>query len=133
MMRFHRTAQSLALALALGVAPLAALQAQTAQPQVQPSAPAPAADVSDQQVDAFTEAFLRATQVVQEWQPKVEGAEDADQQAELAQQASDEIAKAIEAEGDITINEYEGIILAMREDPQLARKVDDALRAKVGG
>jgi hypothetical protein len=89
------------------------------------------AEIADAKVEAFSEAFLRANEVAAQWQPRVEGAGTAEEQARLAEQASGEIAAAIEATDEMSLDEYEEIIVAMRADPNLAERSDQAIRARL--
>lgn len=115
--------------LGLAVGPLALPNPALAQ--ASPPAAAPATQVPESKVEAFSRAFLRANEVVERWEPQVEAAPEA-QQGQLVEQANGEIAAAIEEGGEISVQEYQQIVMALQSDPALADRVENRIRQEAG-
>lgn len=136
MLHRHRAA-GLALAalafLALAAAPAAA---QEAQPAPQAPAPNPHAapadpDFSDQQLDAFVEVAVEVQQVIAEARPKIAAAEDQEAGKAIVEETNQEITKLIEAQPNLSFDEYRAIALHTRADPEFKAQLDERVRAAI--
>lgn len=91
---------------------------QTAQQTQQ----APQANFSDEQLQSFAAAANEVRTVHEEWQQRLQETQDPRQQQQIRQEASQEMAEAIEDEG-LTIEEYNEISQVARQDPEVYDKV----------
>ncbi|ESR22507.1 DUF4168 domain-containing protein [Lutibaculum baratangense] len=93
-----------------------------AQQNAVPPAAAPAQDVDETHVAAFAEASLAVEEVVERWNPRIQGAESPDQAEELRTEASREMVQAIQDSG-LEVQTYDEIYRAAQANPELAMAI----------
>jgi len=115
------TPLALALVAGLGLAaPLAGAQSTGGQA-------VEAAQIPDAKLESFVEAADAIRGVMDEHRPQLEAAEtEADRQA-MTETVNAEIVKAVEQTPGITLDEYVEIARAVRENPDLERRVRDLM------
>jgi glucose/arabinose dehydrogenase len=101
--------------------------AQEPQQQAQPPAPQPgpapgAAEVSDEQLERFADAYTEVAQLRDEYTQQIIQAEDPDRATELQQEANERMIEAVEEKG-LSVGEYNMIAEAMDRDPELQERV----------
>src|SRR5699024_2281905 len=92
------------------------------------SPPAPAAEPeivqpTDEQLERYVAAARKVAEVAQEYQPQLEQAEDQAAQQQIMQEADEKMVAAVEADG-FSVEEYNGISLAIQQDSELRQKVE---------
>jgi len=118
-------------AMTLAAAGLFLAPAVNAQAQA-PSAPsttkpaAPAADISEQKLDAAAKAVKNVSTIRDSYEQKLVKAP-ADQKAKLADEASDAMAKAVKDQG-LSVEEYTSIIEVAQNDPVVRNKLLQRLK-----
>lgn len=125
--------------LALSGPGVAIAQQQSQEPQAQqpqqPQAQQPqqqAQEFSEEKLDSFVAAAIEVEELVAEWSPKIEAAQDEQAAEELRAQANEELAAAIESTDGITMAEYQQIAQAARTDQQLAQRLQAIYQEKQG-
>jgi hypothetical protein len=103
----------LTAALALALAASGPLWAQ-AQPEF-----------SDQQLESFVVAAIAVDEVIREWNPRIQAAEDDAEAAQLREQANAELVEVITRTEGMTIEEYQEIGRAAQADPDLAARINE--------
>ena len=83
--------------------------------------PAPAADISEQKLDAAAKAVKNVSTIRDSYEQKLVKAP-ADQKAKLADEASDAMAKAVKDQG-LSVEEYTSIIEVAQNDPVVRNKL----------
>ncbi len=106
-------------AVALATAPAFAQNSQQSQ---MPSAAPKAESISESELEDFAEARADVLEVQQSYQGKMQQAQDPSAQAEMRQQANQEMAAAVEDSG-LSINEFNQINRAAQSNPQIAQKI----------
>jgi hypothetical protein len=107
-----------ALALALAVSGPVWAQAQS--------------EFSDQQLESFVVAALAVDQVIRQWNPRIQAAENEGQAAELREQANAELIEVITRTDRITVEQYQEIGRAAQADPALAARIHEIYQEKSG-
>ena len=102
--------RSLGLAILLLVTAVGAANAQAA--------------VSDAKIHAFLTAALSVNEVIEEWTPRINGAESEEAANDLIAQANAEAEAAIEATDGISPDEYKEIAQAAQNDPALSARIE---------
>ena len=87
---------------------------------------------TDQKVESFVDAAVAVEDLVNEWQPKIQQAQDESQAEEMRQQANLELAQAVEDTAGISVEEYMAIGQEARQDPELAARIQDIYQAQAG-
>jgi Spy/CpxP family protein refolding chaperone len=120
------------LAVILAAASLLAISAVNAQapadspaPSAAPDAPG-SAQLSDQKLDAAAAAIARVAFLRQTYARQLAQADPADRE-EIAEQASGELAKAVNDQG-LSVEEYNTIVNRARADPDVRKKILDRLQ-----
>jgi hypothetical protein len=88
--------------------------------------PAPAADISEQKLDAAAKAVKNVSTIRDSYEQKLVKAP-ADQKAKLADEASDAMAKAVKDQG-LSVEEYTSIIEVAQNDPVVRNKLLQRLK-----
>ncbi len=111
------------LAMGLATAPLLA---QTATPQTPTSTyPAvPEIQPNDAQLHKFAKASTKVAVVASEYQAKLQTTPDAETRQRLMQEADDKMILLAKADG-LSVDEYNGISVAVQRDPKLRQRVLD--------
>jgi len=110
-MKFPTAIRSLAFALLLGVTTIGLANAQAA--------------VSDDKIHAFLTAAMSVNKVIEQWTPRIEGAESQEAADELLAQANAELVAVIEGTDGISPDEYKQIAEAARTDPALNARIQE--------
>ena len=113
-------------ATGLFLAPAVHAQAQTTPPTTKPVRPAPAADISEQKLDAAAKAVKTVSTIRDSYEQKLIKAP-TDQKAKLADEASDAMAKAVKDQG-LSVEEYTSIIEVAQNDPVVRNKLLQRLK-----
>jgi Domain of unknown function (DUF4168) len=103
----------------LGVAAIAPLRAQSQT------------DISDAKLESFVVAALAVNELMQEWSPRIEGAQNEDEANTLRQQAQSEFVEAVEETDGITLDEYQTIGQAAQQDPELNARIQEIYQTKI--
>lgn len=131
-----RTSQLLAGTLGaamLAGAGLADVHAQQQQPPPQPPQQQPAmpSQLSQAQIESFADAALEVQQVQQEYDAQVQSAENPEELEQLQQQAQQDAQQAIEDQG-MSLDEYNAILQAANQDPQLYAMIVETMEQRGG-
>ena len=108
-----------ALALALAASGSAWAQAQT--------------EFSDQQLESFVVAALAVDELIREWNPRIQAAENEEQAAQLREEANAELLETIAETDGMTVEEYQEIGQAAQADAELAARINEIYQEKAGG
>jgi hypothetical protein len=103
----------------------AGLAIPVAKAQAPSDAPAPSVQLSDQQLDAAAAAIARVAFLRQNYERQLAQADPADRE-KIAEQASGELAKAVNDQG-LSVDEYNSIVDRARADPNVRKKILDRL------
>ena len=114
----HRFIAGLGLALTLALAPLAGAFAQ--------------AEFEEAKLESFVTAAIAVNDLIEQWGPRIEQAEDEQQAAQLREQANAEMVTAIDQTEGISVEEYQTIVQAARNDPQLSGQLQQMFEAEAG-
>jgi hypothetical protein len=115
-MKLATTMRSLGLAVLLAVTAIGAAAVATANAQDA---------VSDAKIHAFLTAAMSVNEVIEEWDPRIKGAESQEAADDLIAQANAEAVAAIEATDGISPNEYSEIAQAAQGDPALSARIEE--------
>jgi Domain of unknown function (DUF4168) len=107
-----------ALALALATSGSAWAQVQT--------------EFSDQQLESFVVAALAVDDLIREWNPRIQAAENEEQAAQLREEANAALLETISETDGITIEQYQEIGQAAQGDPELAARINEIYQGKAG-
>lgn len=108
-----------ALALALAASGSAWAQAQT--------------EFSDQQLESFVVAALAVDELIREWNPRIQAAENEEQAAQLREEANAALLETISETEGMTVEDYQEIGRAAQADPELAARINEIYQEKSGG
>ena len=100
-----------ALALALAASGSAWAQAQT--------------EFSDQQLESFVVAALAVDELIREWNPRIQAAENEAQAAQMREEANAALLETIAKTDGMTIEQYQEIGQAAQSDAQLAARINE--------
>lgn len=107
-----------AISMGLTAGPLAFAQTTGAVP------PAPEViQPTEQQIDQYAAAAQQVAMIAAEYQPKLESANNDDQRMQLMQEADQKMVSKV-TEGGLTVEDYNGISLAIQQDEQLRQQVE---------
>lgn len=126
------------LVLSLAFAGLLAASAAIAQDQTSPATPGSQENsgspgntaLSDRTLDAAAAAIARVSFLRENYQRQLAQADPADRQ-KIAEQASGELAKAVNDQG-LSVQEYNTIVDRARTDPDVRKKILDRLEPPTG-
>jgi Domain of unknown function (DUF4168) len=107
-----------ALALALAASNSAWAQAQT--------------EFSDQQLESFVVAAVAVDELIREWNPRIQAAENEEQATQLREEANAALLETISETDGITIEKYQEIGQAAQSDPELAAKINEIYQERAG-
>ncbi len=89
--------------------------------------PAMAQDTSDAKLEAVASSYLDVMDIQQEYGPKIEAAETAEEARAVQQEASEKIVQAIEDRENVTVDEYNQIMSEIQENEQLRDRLIAAI------
>jgi hypothetical protein len=119
------------LAAGLAAAPVMAQTAAPAQAPAPAQPTAPAVQPSEAQLQKFAQASQKVAVVAEEYQPKLHAASDDNARQQVMQEADEKMVQLVRADG-LTVDEYNGISVAIQQDPQLRQRVMNLVN-KPGG
>jgi predicted secreted protein len=82
-------------------------------------------------LESFVTAAITVNELIEQWTPRINGAQNEAEAAELRDEANAELAAAIEQTNGITVEEYREISQAVRGDPQLAARITEIYQDRV--
>ena len=112
----RKTLAAAALALALTASGSAWAQAQT--------------EFSDQQLESFVVAALAVDELIREWNPRIQAAENEEHAAQLREEANAALLETISQTDGITIEQYQEIGQAAQSDSELAARINEIYQEK---
>jgi len=125
-MKMSKYIMSLAFA-ALIASPMAiAQQGQEAQPMPQQQE---APEVTDEQVQAFVDAYVAVNDVREEYTARMQEAEDQEEAQALQMEANEAMSAAIEESG-LSVEEYQEVAMAVSADPEVREQVTQMLEER---
>lgn len=80
------------------------------------------ASFEDQTLQAYAVAAVEVRDLQQEWIPRIQNAATSEEKQQLRDEATGQMVQAIQDEG-LTVEEYNAITDAARQDPQLLRRI----------
>jgi hypothetical protein len=78
-----------------------------------------------QKLESFVVAALAVNELVEQWTPRIQGATDETEAAQLRDQANSELVNAISQSNNITVEEYREISQAAQADPALMARISE--------
>jgi mannitol-specific phosphotransferase system IIBC component len=78
-----------------------------------------------QKLESFVVAALAVNELVEEWTPRIQSAQDETEAAQLRDQANSELVDAISQSNGITVEEYREISQAAQADPALMARISE--------
>lgn len=100
-------------------------------PQQQPDAgPTYGADVSQDEVDSFVDAYMSVQEINQDYTQRLQDVEDSEEATQLQQEAQGKMQDAI-SESGLSIAEYQQIANQAGQDDQLRSQIEDALTSHI--
>jgi hypothetical protein len=76
-------------------------------------------------LESFVTAALAVNQLVEQWTPRIQGAQNETEAAQLREQANQELVAAIQQSNGISVDEYRQISQAAQSDPQLMARITE--------
>ena len=96
--------------------------AQNPSPSPAPEQSAPAPNLSDQKLDAAAAALGQVASLLRDYQQRLLAATEPADKQRIAQEGNGALKKAVEDQG-LTIEEYNSIIVAAQNDPEVRNKI----------
>lgn len=123
---FTTAVASAVMMLGLAAGPAAAQQA---APSAQPAAPTttPTPAYSDAQLERFVSASRKVAMISQEYTPKLQASSDEATKNKVFKEADEKMVKAVHDEG-MTVDQFNGINMALQRDPALVKRVQEAAK-----
>lgn len=109
----RRTSGAIILALSLVFGVTSASQAQE--------------QYDEAKLESFVTAALMVNDLVEQWTPRIQGAQDETEAAQLRDQANSELVAAIESADGISVEEYREISQAAQSDPELMARISEII------
>jgi hypothetical protein len=78
-----------------------------------------------EKLESFVVAALAVNELVEQWTPRIQGAQDETEAAQLRDQANSELLNAINSANGITVDEYREISQAAQADPALMARISE--------
>jgi Domain of unknown function (DUF4168) len=89
-------------------------------------------EFSDQQLESFVVAAIAVDEVIRQWNPRIQAAENETQAAQLRDQANAELMEVITQADGITLEQYQQIGRAAQADQALATRIREIYQEKSG-
>src|SRR5690625_201153 len=118
-----RLSTAVLFAVTLGTA--SALSYAQSTPPAAPAAPE-VVQPTDEELERYIGAAQKVAAVAQEYQPQLEQASDDAARQQIMQEADEKMVAAVEEDG-FSVEEYNGISLAIQQDAELRNKVEQML------
>jgi hypothetical protein len=87
------------------------------------STPQAAEQYEQAKLESFVSAAVAVNRLVEQWTPRIQGAQNETEATQLREQANRELVTAIEHSDGITVEEYKQISQAAQSDPQLMERI----------
>ena len=87
-----------------------------------------AAALSDQKIEAFVVAYLQVDKVRQEYSAKLGATPDPTAKQQLQTEASKQMVQAVQAAPGMSLEEYNAILTAAQNDPELVKRLQEKLQ-----
>jgi hypothetical protein len=87
---------------------------------------------TDQQLESYAQAAIQVSGVIQEWQPQIMEAREAGEEeraADLTEAANEELLSTIQNADGISVEEYQEISVAARQDEDLYNELNDLVQS----
>src|SRR5690606_6177203 len=110
-----------AAAVAFGLSSTA-VWAQGVPAQNAPAQATQAIQPSEAQIQQYVSAAKKVEGVVQDYQPRLKGAKDEVARRAIIQEADEKMVAAVQSDG-LTVEQYNGISLAVQQDPKLRERI----------
>src|SRR5690606_21482286 len=81
---------------------------------------------TEQQIDQYAAAAQQVAMIAAEYQPKLESANNDDQRMQLMQEADEKMVSKVTERG-LSVEDYNGISLAIQQDDQLRQQVESRI------
>lgn len=78
---------------------------------------------TEKQIDLYAAAAQQVAMIAAEYQPKLESAKTDDQRMQIMQEADEKMVSQVQKRG-LSVEDYNGIGLAIQQDDQLRQKVE---------
>lgn len=115
------------MGLSVGVVVPAVAQS-PAPPSTAETAPV---EITDTKLESVVDVLIEVEEVRSEYTPKIEAASDEQQHAELVNEANEMIIAKIEAQPDLTTDEYLGVLAQAQQDPDLGLRITQLVDQRV--
>lgn len=112
-----RLAGAAVLAVLLGIASVTPLRAQN--------------EIPDAKLESFVMAAMSVQDLIEEWSPRIQAAEDEAEAAAMREQANVDLAEAIEQTEGMSVEEYQEIGRQAQQDPDLNARIQEIYRAQI--
>jgi hypothetical protein len=88
-------------------------------------APQAAQQYEQAKLESFVTAAIAVNQLVEQWTPRIRGAQNETEAAQLREQANHELVAAIQQSNGISLDEYRQISEAAQKDPTLMARITE--------
>lgn len=119
----HKTLKALLASAVFSLGLATAAHAQDATQGVTPIKP------SEAQLNNYVKAAQKVTDVAGDYQTKFDQAGDEDARQKVLNEANQKMVEAVEQSG-MSLEEYNGISMAVQEDPQLRQTIESRVTSK---
>jgi hypothetical protein len=109
--------------------------AQEQPPQAQQEAPGAqqqAVNPSEDKLESVAKAYVKVQAVQQEYGPKIQAAQKPEEAKQLENEANQQMEKAVNDAGGVTVNEYTQILQAAQQDQQLRARLIQHIHKQPG-
>lgn len=110
-----------AAAVAFGLS-TTAVWAQAVPAETAPAQAPQAIQPSEAQIQQYVSAARKVEAVVQDYQPRLQAAQDEVARKAILQEADGKMVAAVQSDG-LTVDQYNGISVAVQQDPQLRERI----------
>jgi uncharacterized protein DUF4168 len=76
-------------------------------------------------LESFVTAAIAVNRLIEQWTPRIQGAQNETEATQMREQANGELVAAIEQSDGITIDEYRQISQAAQSDPALMARISE--------
>jgi len=91
-----------------------------------------APEVSDAKLESVAKAYIEVVAIQEEYRPRIEAAQSPEEAQQLQQEANQEMVEAIEAQDNVTLDEYNTIIQAAQMDEELGARLSAHIQRELG-
>ncbi|MGS4947139.1 DUF4168 domain-containing protein [Meridianimarinicoccus sp. RP-17] len=114
------------LVAALGALP-AAVAANDVTSDPTPLVLAQATAFDDEKIEAFAAALVQVEEIRASYSGPFQAAQTEEQRQQINQEAAQEMMEAVEEAPNITLEEYDALLQAAQQDPELADRINQAV------